>query len=100
MQSKPMHTIASTIQTSGEEEFDSNQLSVHKTSPRHSSKLTTVLEVDGVALKMEIDTGAELSTIPVAIYQQKLLISCPLLPADDAECSVCDSAPRSSFPQS
>ena len=70
--SKPMHTVASAVLNSDDEEFDNSQLSVHKKSSRYSSKLTTVLDVDGVALEMEVDTGAELSTIPVAIYQQKL----------------------------
>ena len=57
---------------SDEEEFDSKQLSVHKTSSRHTNKLTTVLQVEGIALEMEVDTGAELSTIPAYIYQQRL----------------------------
>jgi len=70
--SKPMHTVASTLLNSNEEDLNNNPLSVHKTSSRHSGKLTTVLEVDGVALEMEVDTRAELSTIPVAIYQQQL----------------------------
>ena len=28
--------------------------------------------MDGVALEMEVDTGAELSTIPAAVYHEKL----------------------------
>ena len=39
---------------------------------RHTNKLTTVLQVEGIALEMEVDTGAELSTIPAYIYQQNL----------------------------
>ena len=47
-QSRPMHTVATTVNDS-EEEFDKYQLSVHKTASTHSNKLTTVLQVDGVA---------------------------------------------------
>ena len=60
------------VSDSDEEEFDNNQLAVHKASSRHTNKLTTVLQVEGIALEMEVDTGAELSTIPAYIYQQKL----------------------------
>ena len=70
--SKPTHTVVATMSDSDEEEFDSKQLSVHKTSSRHTNKLTTVLQVEGIALEMEVDTGAELSTIPAYIYQQRL----------------------------
>ena len=31
-----------------------------------------MLQVEGIALEMEVDTGAELSTIPAYIYQQRL----------------------------
>ena len=41
-------------------EFDNNQLSVHKTLDKHSSKLIMLLDVDGVALEMVVDTGTEL----------------------------------------
>ena len=61
-----------TVSGSDAEEFDNNQLAVHKTSSRHANKLTTVLQMEGIALKLEIDTGTELSTIPAYIYQQKL----------------------------
>ena len=60
------------VSDSDEEEFDNNQLAVHKASSRHTNKLTTVLQVEGKALEMEVDTGAELSTIPAYINQQKL----------------------------
>ena len=60
------------VSDSDEEEFDNNQLAVHKASSRHTNKLTTVLQVEGIALEMEVDTGTELSTIPAYIYQQKL----------------------------
>ena len=56
------------VSDSDEEEFDNNQLAVHKASSRHTNKLTTVLQVEGIALEMEVDTGAELSTIPAYIY--------------------------------
>jgi len=47
-----------------DEEFDNNQLSVHETLAKYSSKLTMLLDVDGVALEMVVDTGTEMSTIP------------------------------------
>ena len=45
---------------------------LHKASSKHTNKLTAILQVDGIALEMEVDTGAELCTIPAHIYQQKL----------------------------
>ena len=38
-------------------------------------KLTTSLKLNGVCVKFEVDTGAELSTIPMAVYHAKLLNS-------------------------
>ena len=35
-------------------------------------KLVTVLQVNGVGLKFEVDTGAELSINPLKIYREKL----------------------------
>ena len=35
-------------------------------------KLVTVLQVNGVGLKFEVDIGAELSIIPLKIYREKL----------------------------
>ena len=70
--SKPTHAVVARLSDSDEEEFDNNQLAIHKASSRHTNKLTTVLQVEGIALEMEVDTGAELSTIPAYIYQQKL----------------------------
>ena len=35
-------------------------------------KLTTSLKLNGVCVKFEVDTGAELSTIPMAVYHAKL----------------------------
>ena len=71
--SKAAHTIdASTTTSSSDEDFDSNHVHVHKTSRRHSDKLTTVLSMQGVNITMEVDTGAELSTIPVSLYTEKL----------------------------
>ena len=57
---------------SSDEEFDTNQLHIHNTSMSHTRKLTTVLTVSGAKVKMEVDTGAEVSTMPIAIYRQKL----------------------------
>lgn len=57
--SKPMHTVVAIVSDSEEEEFDNKQLAVHKASSRHTNKLTTVLQVEGIALEMEVDTGAE-----------------------------------------
>ena len=51
------------VSDSDEEEFDNNQLAVHKASSRHPNKLTIILQVEEIALEMEVDTGAELSTI-------------------------------------
>ena len=55
-----------------EEEFDTNQLYIHKTSRSHTDKITTVLAVSGIKVEMEVDTGAEVSTMPMAVYKQKL----------------------------
>ena len=57
---------------SSEEEFDTNQLYMHKTSRSHTDKITTVLTVSGIKVEMEVDTGAEVSTMPMAVYKQKL----------------------------
>jgi len=53
-------------------EFDNHHVLVHKTSRPCSEKLTTVLTINGVDIKVEIDTGAELSTILLALYKEKL----------------------------
>ena len=66
-----MHTVATTV-TDSEKKFDNDQLLVHKTASKHTNKLTMIVNVDGVAIEMEVDTGVELSTIPAAIYQKKL----------------------------
>jgi len=63
---------ASYATSSSDEDFDNNHVYVHKTSRHHSDKLTTVVSLKGVNVTMEIDTGAELSTIPVALYAEKL----------------------------
>ena len=70
---KAAHTMeASYATSSSDEDFDNNHVHVHKTSRHHSDKLTTVVSLQGVNVTMEIDTGAELSTIPVALYAEKL----------------------------
>ena len=76
-QTYTMH--ASTDFSSEEEEFDSNQLSIHKASRSHTDKITTVLTVSGIKVEMEVDTGAEVSTMPMAVYKQKLshVLLCP-----------------------
>ena len=63
---------ASTDYSSEEEEFDTNQLSMHKTSSSHTDKITTVLTVSGIKVEMEVDTGAEVSIMPIAVHKQKL----------------------------
>jgi len=63
---------ASYATSSSDEDFDNNHVHVPKTSRHHSDKLTTVVSLQGVNVTMEIDTGAELSTIPVALYAEKL----------------------------
>ena len=55
-----------------EEEFYTNQLSIHKASRSHTDKITTMLTVSGIKVEMEVDTGAEVSTMPMAVYKQKL----------------------------
>ena len=40
-----------------EEEFDTNQLYIHKTSRSHTDKITTVLAVSGIKVEMEVDWG-------------------------------------------
>ena len=45
---------------------------VHKTASSHTEKLTTTLTVNGIEVEMEVDTGAKLSTMPNAVYKQKL----------------------------
>ena len=71
-QLKSTHAMQATIDSnSDEEDFDTNQLHIHKTSKRHTEKLTTVLAVGGVNVEVKVDTGAEVSTMPMALYQQK-----------------------------
>lgn len=83
---KATHTMdASTTSSSSDEEFDGNHVHVHKTSRCHSDKLTTVLSLQGVSITMEVDTGAELSTIPVALYTEKLS-HIPLQPSPVSLC--------------
>ena len=60
---------ATTGSSSDEEDFDTNQLHIHKTSGHHKEKLTTVLTVGGVKVEVEVDTGAEVSTMSMALYQ-------------------------------
>ena len=62
--------MQATTDSSSDEDFDTNQLHIHKTSRSHTDKLTTVLTVCGVKVEMEVDTGAEVSTMPIAMYQQ------------------------------
>ena len=57
--------------SSSDEDFDTNQLYIHKTSRNHTDKLTTVLTMGGVNIEVEVDTEAEVSTMPIAIYRQK-----------------------------
>ena len=60
------------LTSSEEEEFDTNQLSIHKASRSHTGKITTVLTVSGIKVEMEVDTGAEVSTMSMAVCKQKL----------------------------
>ena len=58
---------------SEEEVFDTSQNHVHHNGCRgHTKKLTTTLLLNIVEIQMEIDTGAELSTIPYSVYKEKL----------------------------
>ena len=67
-QSRSTHTMHASADGSSEEEeeFDTNQLYIHKTSRSHTDKITTVLAVSGIKVEMEV------STMPMAVYKQKL----------------------------
>ena len=73
-QSRSTHTMHASADGSSEEEeeFDTNHIYIHKTSRSHTDKITTVLAVSGIKVEMEVDTGAEVSTMPMAVYKQKL----------------------------
>ena len=71
----PTHRIdATTSNSSDEEEFDARHNHVYHTAGSQDciKKLTTTLSLDGVEILMEIDTGAEHSTIPFSLYKEKL----------------------------
>ena len=42
--------------------------------------MATVI-INGVSIEMEVDTGAECSTIPVALYKDKLSTACIVVPS-------------------
>ena len=44
-------------------------------------KFTVAVTVNGVQIKMEVDTGAEHSTIPAALFEEKLRTVCKLVPS-------------------
>ena len=46
-QSKPTHTMHASTDCSSENEFDTNQLSIHKASRSHGDMIATVLTVSG-----------------------------------------------------
>ena len=55
----------------GDDEFLDHSL--HKVGQgKCYSKLNTVLKLNGVSVKFEVETGAELSTIPFVIYHTKI----------------------------
>ena len=56
-----------------EEKETDYEMYVHKISTNaRYKKLVTVLQVNGVGLKFEVDTGAELSLIPLKVYMERL----------------------------
>ena len=59
--------------SSEEEVFDTSHNHVHHNGCRGcTKKLTTILLLNNTEIQMEIDTGAELSTIPLSVYKEKL----------------------------
>ena len=46
-----------------------------------SPKFMVIVAVNGVPIKMEVDTGAERSTIPAALFEDKLATVCKVLPS-------------------
>ena len=63
------------VDTSGsdEEAFDTSHNHVHHNGCHgRTKKLTTTLLLNCVEVEMEIDTGAELSTIPYSVYKEEL----------------------------
>ena len=59
--------------SSEEEVFDTSHNHVHHNGCRgRTKKLTTILLLNNTEIRMEIDTGAELSTIPLSVYKEKL----------------------------
>ena len=58
---------------SEEEAFDTSHNHVHHNDCRgRTKKLTTTLLLNNIEIRMEIDTGAELFTIPYSVYKEKL----------------------------
>ena len=58
---------------SDEEAFDTSHNHAHHNGCRgHTKKLMTTLLLNNVETQMEVDTGAELSTIPYVVYKEKL----------------------------
>ena len=56
-----------------QEEDDDNFFGIYKVSGnKRYRKLLTSLTVGGKALEFEVDTGAELSTIPTCLYHKSL----------------------------
>eukprot|EP00731_Ephydatia_muelleri_P009464 Em0005g50a len=56
-----------------EEKETDDEMYVHKISTNaRYKKLVTVLQVNGVGLKFEVDTGAELSLILLKVYKERL----------------------------
>ena len=68
------HNMEAVTSDSSPEEFDAKHNHVFHASgtQSHSKKLTTTLLLDGVEMLMEVDTGAELSTIPFSQFKEKL----------------------------
>ena len=73
----PTHTLdaaEASDSSESEEEFDAKHNHVHHAAGTrsHTKKLTTTLLLDGIEILMEVDTGAELSTIPFSHFKEKL----------------------------
>ena len=75
------HQLEEEMEREEEEDDDDNFFGIHKVSGnKRYKKLLTTLTVGGKALEFEVDTGAELSTIPACLYC-KSLAHIPLHPS-------------------
>ena len=76
MSKRKTHLVEAPVDSdsySDEEAFDTSHNHVHHSGGRgRMKKLTTLLMLSYTEIQLEIDTGAELSTIPFSVYREKL----------------------------